>query len=328
LIKPIFTYNDATSSASLTFLERAAAVNVATETFGGGAPRLGAEVTFQQTDLLRAGDNLMVSAAYTGHVASRRASEISEDANGGGTHILGRIAYRLWSDGLSNLQIGANLSRVLTVGGPAGAGGARSLSLQDQPEIRIDGSALVDTGLLPAKGGGLWGIETAANLRNFYVAAEYYRFGIDRDTTCAVCVVADDPVFSGWYVETSWILTGEAKIYQPNSLNNNMAAYANPNVSKPFAFDGSGWGAWEIAARYSDLDLDWKSGALGAPCPVVGCVRGGEQRVIALGVNWYLSDNFRLLLDYMFIQVDKLGTTGAQIGQDVRVVGTRIQFTN
>ena len=72
LIKPIFTYNDAMSSASLTFLERAAAVNVATETFGGGAPRLGAELTFQQTDLLRDGDNLMVSGAFTGHIASKR----------------------------------------------------------------------------------------------------------------------------------------------------------------------------------------------------------------------------------------------------------------
>ena len=151
LIKPMFTYNDAMSSASLTFLERAAAVNVATETFGGGAPRLGAELTFQQTDLLRDGDNLMVSGAFTGHIASKRASEFSSDANSDGTHLLGRIAYRLWSDGVSNFQIGGDVSRILTVGGPAGPGGARSLSLQDEPEIQVDGNALVDTGPLPAE---------------------------------------------------------------------------------------------------------------------------------------------------------------------------------
>ena len=195
-------------------------------------------------------------------------------------------------------------------------------------EIRIDGNALVDTGPLPAKGAGLWGIEAAANLRNFYVAAEYYEFNIQRDTSCAGCVVAADPEFSGFYVEGSWMLTGEAKTYQANAMNNNMATYANPHVTTPFDLNGGGWGAWEIAARYSDLDLDWHSGEVGAACPVVGCVRGGEQKVIALGLNWYLSDNFRFLFDYMFVQVDKLSSTGAQIGQDVRVVGTRFQFTN
>jgi phosphate-selective porin len=45
-------------------------------------------------------------------------------------------------------------------------------------------------------------------------------------------------------------------------------------------------------------------------------------------LNWYLSDSFRFLFDYMFIHVDKLGATGAQIGQDISAVGTRFQFTN
>ena len=328
LIKPIFTYSDAMSSGSLTFLERASVVNVVTHTFGGSRPRLGAELTFQQTDLLRSGDNLVVSSAFTGHIAAKRVSEVSDDVNTGGTHLLGRIAYRLWSDGASNFQIGADISRVLTVGGPLGPGGFRSLRLLDEPEIRIDGNALVDTGALPAKGASLWGIEAAANLRNFYLATEYYEFDIERDKSCVGCVVADDPEFRGWYVEGSWMLTGEAKTYQPNALNNGMATYVNPYVGRPFDLHGGGWGAWELAARYSDLDLNWNAGALGASCPVVGCVRGGEQKVLALGLNWYLSNNFRFLFDYMFIHVDKLSDTGAQIGQDVSVFGTRFQFTN
>ena len=328
LIKPIFTHNDAMSSASLTFLERAAVVNVATETFGAGAPRLGVELAFQQTDLLRSGDNLMVSAAFTSHVASKRPSEFASDGNSDGTHLLGRIAYRLWSDGMSNFQIGGDISRILTVGGPIGPLGARSLSLQDEPEIQVDGNALVDTGPLPAKGGGLWGLEASGNLRSVYFAAEYYEFGIERDTACGGCVIAGDPEFSGWYVEGSWMLTGETKTYQANAMNNGMATFANPHVRAPFALDGSGWGAWEIAARYSNLDLDWQAGALGATCPAAGCVRGGEQQIVTIGLNWYLSDNFRFLFDYMFIHVDKLSSLGAQIGQDVSVIGTRFQFTN
>ena len=327
LIKPIFTYNDATSSASLTFLERAAVVNVATSAFGGGAPRLAAELTFQDDDLLRPGDNLVLSAAYTGHV-SARTSDIPDDSTTNGTHLLGRVAYRLWSDDLSNVQIGASGSHILSMGGGVGEGAARTLMLQDRPEIRVDGNTLVATGPLPATGGGVWGMEAAANLRNLYLAAEYYEFGIARDTSCVGCVVADDPEFSGWYVEGSWILTGETKTYQANAMNNGMATYANPDVAAPFDPNRGHWGAWEVAARYSDLDLDWQPGALGTTCPVAGCVRGGEQKIFALGLNWYLNNNFRVLLDYMFIHVDKLSGLGAQIGQDVTVVGTRFQFTN
>jgi phosphate-selective porin OprO/OprP len=328
LIKPVFTHNDSLSSASLTFLERAAVVDAATETFGGGGSRLGAEVTFQQTNLFRSGDNLVVSGAYTGHVASKRDSGIARDANASGTHLLGRLVYRLWSDGVSNVQIGSDVSQVLTLGGPIGAQGAHSLSLRDQPEINVDGNALVDTGPLPAKGGGLWGIEAAGNLRNLYLAAEYYELAIERDTTCGGCVAAGDPTFSGWYVEGSWMLTGETKTYQANALNNGMATFAAPHIDMPFAFNGGSWGAWELAARYSNLDLDWERGALGLSCPVAGCVRGGQQKIFAVGLNWYLSDSFRFLFDYMFIHVDKLSGTGAQIGQDVNVIGTRFQFTN
>jgi phosphate-selective porin OprO/OprP len=200
--------------------------------------------------------------------------------------------------------------------------------LQDRPEIRVDGNPLVTTGHLPAKSGGLWGIEAVGNLRNLYLAAEYYEFGIDRDTACGSCAIAGDPEFSGWYVEGSWMLTGETKLYQANALNNGMATFANPDIDVPFALDSGGWGAWEIVARYSDLDLDWQAGALGATCPVAGCVRGGEQKIFAIGLNWYLSNNLRFLFDYMFIHVDKLSASGAQIGQDVSVLATRFQFTN
>jgi len=123
------------------------------------------------------------------------------------------------------------------------------------------------------------------------------------------------------------MLTGETKTYQPNATNNGMATFANPYVGAPFALDGSSWGAWEIAARYSNLDLDWSGGALGTVCSL-GCVRGGEQSILSLGLNWYLSNNFRVLFDYMFIRVAKMNASGAQTGQNLTAIGMRFQFTN
>jgi len=257
LIQPIFTYDDSVSSASVTFLERAAPVNVATSAYGGLEPRRGVELTYQQADLFRAGDNLIVSGAYTGQMATAPNGSPTNTADEG-TQILGRVAYRIWSDGFSNIQIGGSGSHIVNLTGAATPGGARTITLQDRPEIRVDGNRLVSTGAIPATGGNMWGLETAANIRNFYLSSEYLQYEVDRNTTCGTgCVVAANPTFHGWYVQGSWILTGETKTYQPNATNNEMATFNNPRVITPFSLDGHTWGAWELAARYSDLDLNW-----------------------------------------------------------------------
>lgn len=297
IIKPIFTLGDSTSSAALLFLERASVVNTATGGYGGGTSRPGAELTFERTEVLRAGDNLLVSGAFTGR---------STTGGNDGSHIVGRIAYRLWMDDASNVQIGGSAARILD------SGDTRSIALQDAPEIRVDGRALTGTGGLTYSGGTLWGLEASGSLRNVHVAAEYYGFGIDRPG-------ASDPRFSGWYVEAGWMLTGETHPYLAEAENNNIATFANPHPIGP-------WGAFEIAARYSTLDLDWRRGAAGSSCGL--CVRGGEQKVWSFGLNWYASDNIRILLDYMRLDADRLDAAGTAIGRRADAVAARLQFTN
>jgi phosphate-selective porin OprO/OprP len=208
--------------------------------------------------------------------------------------------------------------------------GLRAVTLQDLPEIRVDGSRLVSTGPIAAKAGSLWGVESVANFRSIYFQGEYYHFNIDRDLRCLTCITAANPDFSGWYVQASWILTGETKAYQPIVMNNNMATFANPRVTQPVSLDGRQWGVWEIAARYSDLDLNWNEGLPGTSCtgPLTGCVRGGEEKIVTLGLNWYLSNNIRLMFDYLHVDVDRLNASGQQIGQTFSAIGTRLQLTN
>jgi len=100
---------------------------------------------------------------------------------------------------------------------------------------------------------------------------------------------------------------------------------------------GGGWGAWEIAARYSDLDLNWHEGAIGetpAQAPVGG-VRGGDEKIWTFGLNWYLNNNVLMRLNYLIVDVNKLGfvtsgssTTLQQVGQKFSAFGARLQFTN
>jgi phosphate-selective porin OprO/OprP len=330
LIKPMFTYDDSTSSAALTFLERADVVNVATSSYGGGIPRLGAELAFQQADLFRRGDNLVISGAFTGQNAGGKNGALPADSSHEGDQVLGRIVYRLWSDGVSSFHIGGSGSHLLRVGESNTVRGLHAVTLQDLPEIRVDGSRLVSTGPIAAKSGSLWGLESVANFRSVYFQGEYYHFNIERALHCLACVAAANPDFSGWYVQASWILTGETKAYQPIVMNNNMATFASPRVSEPVSLDGKHWGVWEIAARYSDLDLNWNEGLPGTSCtgPLTGCVRGGEEKIVTLGLNWYLSNNVRLMFDYLHVDVNKLNASGQQIGQTFNVFGTRLQLTN
>ncbi len=355
VIQPMFTYGDGVSSASTTFMERADVVNTAISGYGGDDARRGVELNFQQADILRPGDNLVLATAFTGQRTTAPGASPTNTTDEG-TQIVGRAAYRLWSDGFSNFQIGGSASHILNLTGTATPGGARSIALQDRPEIRVDGNRLVSTAgstaiasgnaaNIPMTGGGLWGLEGGGNWRNFFLYGEYMNFGVDRDVHCVGCTPVNglagvnpgDPRFHGWYVEGSWILTGETKTYSTVSVNNEMATFNNPRIITPFDPSSGNWGAWELAARYSDLDLNWHEGSAGqtlAASPVGG-VRGGEEKIWTLGVNWYPNNNVLMRFNYLFVDVNKLGVIGSgpsatlqEVGQNFNAFGVRLQFSN
>ena len=101
---------------------------------------------------------------------------------------------------------------------------------------------------------------------------------------------------------------------------------------------GGGFGAWELALRYSETDLDFLAGSEGLATPAGG-VRGGQQRIWTVGVNWYLNPNVRLTFNDLNIDVDRLnpsltafGATpaspplGAKIGQQLDAYALRMQY--
>ena len=86
------------------------------------------------------------------------------------------------------------------------------------------------------------------------------------------------------------MLTGESRGYSTTN-----AAFTSPTPS-------SAWGAWELAGRYSNVDLDDHSGAFGLATPFGG-VRGGQQKIWTAGINWYPNSVLRFALDYQWIDV-------------------------
>ncbi|HWC63065.1 MAG TPA: porin, partial [Rhizomicrobium sp.] len=284
IIEPDFNFEGSLSTASLIFLEKPEIDDIAQDSFGGDAYRRGIEVVWGKTDALWPGDNITASFAFDGAKNGSAAGH----GNGGDeqTNFLGRVTDRFWSDGISNLQIGASWAYVPYTGSTAG-GGVQAFNFQDRPQIRVDGTRLISTGNIAAKTGHMYAFEAAGNIENFFLAGEYANFIADRQcgslsaSLVARCTsstaVVDHPNVSGWYVEGTWVLTGETRTYSPMSLANDVATFNMPVPSRPFSLSGGSWGAWELAARYSDTDLNWHAGQLASTTQLAG-ILGGEER--------------------------------------------------
>ena len=281
----------------------------------------------------------------TGAFTGRKTGTAATHGNNGdeNAQVLGRVTDRLWSDGISNFQIGASAAKALYTGNSAG-GGAQTLNFQDRPEIRVDGTRLVSTGGIAAKTGNMWAVDLGGNYENFFLGGEYAQFTADRQcgttltvTNNARCVtstsVIDHPRTSGWYVEGSWILTGETKAYSASAINNEVGGFNAPIPSRPFSLNGNSWGAFELVARYSNTNLNWM-GSQAAVTNTLGTsnlagILGGDENILALGLNWYMNRNVRLMIDDNIVMVKK-GSLAipTRDSQNLNIVGVRLQFAN
>lgn len=318
---PNSNMEDATSSTDGLFMERATAAEL-TRSLAGADGRYGAGVRGN-------GDWWSASLFYTGGTVGDAENAGEQSA------VVGRAAVLAYTDSDANVHLGANTSYVFEPpdqGSLTAAGSPRyPIRFRDRPELRVDSTRLIDTGSIDASSAYASGLEFAANYQNFMVQGEYIFYGIERRNS-----VLDNPDFSGFYAEASWVITGETHRYNMAS-----ASYAAPKPMVPVDSQG-GFGAWEIAARFSHVDLNFNEGLPGTAAPV-GSVRGGEEDIWTLGVNWYLNANLRASLNYFMVDVDRLnpagpGNTtpfgagaatppnGAQIGQDYDAIAVRTQF--
>ncbi len=141
------------------------------------------------------------------------------------------------------------------------------------PEVSVDSTRLVDTGNITANNYQFVGAELAGQYGPVYLQSEYGVTEVDR-------VVGSSVSFDGGYVQASWVITGENRDYKDGS-------FARIKPKKPFSLAKGGWGAWEVAGRYSTLDLN------------DGNIAGGKEDNYSLGLNWYPNPYLRLLVDYI-----------------------------
>ena len=335
VIEPAFMFEGTTSSGNLMFLERPEIDNIGADNFGANDARRGIEIGWAKSDVLWAGDNINATVYFTG----AKVQTAFGHGNGGDeqSQLLGRFADRIWSSGPSNLSIGMSVAHVFYTGNAAG-GGTQSLNLQDRPQNRVDGTRLISTGAINAKTADLIAFDIGGNYENFFLGGEWAQFSLDRQCGTIVAAgnplctsstaVIDHPTFEGWFVEGSWIITGETRPYTPNSLNNETGGFQQPVPSRPFSLRGDSWGAWELVARYSDTDMNWNGNQTANASRLAG-VLGGRETIFDIGINWYMNRNVKLQIHDSFVSVEK-GTLAAPSNQsqDLNILGVRLQFSN
>ncbi len=241
------------------------------------------------------------------------------------TALIGRVALAPFDSTNWQLHFGLNVQYVLQPNdstGPAGGLNPRYLvQLRDRPELRLDGTRLIDTGAIDARHVTVIGGEFGATVQNLMLEAEYFDYKIDRRNATNPAILPADPRFNGWYVQGAWVLTGEPRPYNPGE-----ARFDQPKMAYNWNPAAGTFGTVELVARYSDLDLNFHAGNQGT-ASVFDAIRGGEQKIATVGVNWYLNPAIRFMLDYQHVDVNRLNGAGAQVGQTYNALAMRAQFT-
>jgi phosphate-selective porin OprO/OprP len=87
--------------------------------------------------------------------------------------------------------------------------------------------------------------------------------------------------FDGLYASASWFLTGETRPY-----DRRKACFSRVIPHHNFDWGRGGWGAWELAARYSFVNLNSEN------------INGGRMSMLMTGLNWYLHPNLKMRFEY------------------------------
>lgn len=269
-----FGLDGLTSVKELTFLER-------------GLPF--AFLPFRQTGVMAHGasDTEDMTWWFSGFRAQTDAFG-SNVGDNGGYGMAARLTGVVADDGAGSV---VHLGAAYSVIDPS----SDTVEYRNQPEFFVSDSILgatpffVDTGAIATDHVNLFAGELAATSGSWHAQGEMVYAVVDRQA-------ASTATFSGASIQTGYILTGEHRPYdRKNAVLSRIVPHQN--------FGNGCIGAWEVAARWSYLDLN------------DGGISGGLLNDFTAGLNWYLNRNTKLQLNYVhaFLKTPGLGNSDADI---------------
>lgn len=94
---------------------------------------------------------------------------------------------------------------------------------------------------------------------------------------------------TGWQLTASWLLTGETAAYK-----------GGVTPARSFSLADGGWGAWQLVARYAELDVDDAA----FPSFSNPATSASAAQAWSLGLNWYLNRNVMLKTSFSHTSFD------------------------
>jgi phosphate-selective porin OprO/OprP len=207
----------------------------------------------------------------------------------GGQAVTGRLTWLPFyddaSDGRSYLHVGGGYSYRTPAAG--------TVAFSSFPEARAGSPPpsmppFVNTGAIPAADNQLYGAEFAWIAGPLSFQAEYMAAPVEQIGGPAL-------QFHGGYAYVSYFLTGEHRPYNKKfGIHDRVIPFED--FFRVRSCDGpivQGCGAWEIAARWSYIDLTDEN------------IAGGVEDNATLGLNWYLNPFTRVKWEYIFANLDR-----------------------
>ncbi|MDQ6975781.1 MAG: porin [Mariprofundaceae bacterium] len=183
----------------------------------------------------------------------------------------------------------------------------RKVRFRARPESHVTGMRFVDTGnLTNVKNIFQYGLELAGVMDSLSLQGEYIHSSVKYQNA-----LTPTSTFSGYYISASWFITGESRSYAVDE-----GTFGRTHPLKNFNAKGEGWGAWELATRFSQLNLEDTG------------VAGGKAQNITVALNWYPLSHVRWMFNWIHTSVDRspLATAQTGFGPDVFQMRAQVDF--
>jgi phosphate-selective porin OprO/OprP len=170
---------------------------------------------------------------------------------------------------------------------------SREYEIEARPESHL-GNKYVNTGAISnVLEIQMFNVEAAAVMGAFSLQGGYTNSNVATKAT-----TSENYVFHSYYAEASYFLTRETRKYKGS-----YAGFGRVKPKNNFNKREKGKGAWQLALRYSAIDLNsGDSNTTG--------IAGGELADFTVGINWYLNPATRVMFNYVLAKVKEQGSAG------------------
>ena len=264
-MKEPFSLENSSSDMNLNFMERALPAMVFSP---------GRNIGIRYDDLESAGNLTWAVGAFLNTDSFNSAGSAADQiGKSNGWDLTGRITYFLNRNKKKRDFLHLGLSYTHQFRGKVGE--ENDIKFSALPESYLTGTRLVDTGKFAVDSVDILDTEVAYASGPFSAQGEWFNAFADKSEGGTSC-------FWGFYASGSYFLTGESRLYDKS-----RGVFQEISPIHPFRPLRGQWGALELALRWSYVDL--KSAG----------IRGGRERNLSAGLNWYLWPKTRLMFNYI-----------------------------